>query len=750
MALSTLLGAAVAMRGRLVSIAAISLIGGYLAPLVLKGDQNLIVPFLIYLLMLQVVALVLSWWGGTAKWWGLRRLSLAATTLWSGKLLWTAQPWDITTWFSLLFAMLYQIELVLSAQRAERAMQPGAGIPFSVVVTAAITSAILWIFRHNSPTLRGEWMIMLAAATLAAGLLLRLRHFNQPIRLLAYGYRIQSALLLLLAVPVAMNGYAICLGWGAMGLALAAIGAKLNDRPTRFTAVTAWGLSIAYLFYSALNDPAAAPIQHIWLTLFAQPLPAWAIVAGVLSIAGQVIAWLSSVGRTDQSHSSEPAGISVAASLVFVITAIAALPPLGATGVLLVYAWIMFARGCRAAEARICAANAGHLGAGCGEMGRRRHACRATCARLVAHAIPSHFQSPDVHRRRHRRLHRRDVSPATLGDRFGAVPPQSPGCIRRCRGSHGRRAAHDLRPEFGSRPHRRTGRSTRVAVITGEADGVDRALDRRTAGLLIIRHTAEQRRALATHVAHACVDVRRLSRNQVRCFRHAFLVDERAAPHATAIVNLQTIAALAITAGIVAINFILAGMAGASDAADESDQMLRIWMMAIGIILWTGTFEIDRLVLSGVFPGTAIWPSWQLRNLAWTAWWTAGVTAFLAFVQWRDDTAIRRLAFLRILACVPMILAVKYLLLDTIAFRLFNGPANVTIVANAQTFAGAIVFGALILVREFLDHIAKGPSAIRGRRASRSHAPLDGNARDRSRIYLVGHGKILVRGLGVG
>src|SRR5688500_3705069 len=63
MALTTLIGAAVAMRGRLVSIAVLSLIGGYLAPLVLGSDHLQRVPFLFYLLMLQLVGVTLAYWG---------------------------------------------------------------------------------------------------------------------------------------------------------------------------------------------------------------------------------------------------------------------------------------------------------------------------------------------------------------------------------------------------------------------------------------------------------------------------------------------------------------------------------------------------------------------------------------------------------------------------------------------------------------------------------------------------------------
>jgi uncharacterized membrane protein len=49
MAASTLIGAAVAIRGKLVSIAAISLLGGYLAPLGLQGDRSLVAAFASYL-----------------------------------------------------------------------------------------------------------------------------------------------------------------------------------------------------------------------------------------------------------------------------------------------------------------------------------------------------------------------------------------------------------------------------------------------------------------------------------------------------------------------------------------------------------------------------------------------------------------------------------------------------------------------------------------------------------------------------
>src|SRR5690606_29616517 len=82
MALATLIGAAVAMRGRLVSIATLSILGGHVAPLVLGVGCERLVEFLAYLLMLQVVALVLAAWGNAPRWWTLRSLALLTTAAW--------------------------------------------------------------------------------------------------------------------------------------------------------------------------------------------------------------------------------------------------------------------------------------------------------------------------------------------------------------------------------------------------------------------------------------------------------------------------------------------------------------------------------------------------------------------------------------------------------------------------------------------------------------------------------------------
>jgi uncharacterized membrane protein len=344
MALSTLIGAAVAMRGKLVSIAVLSLLGGLLAPLVLQGDTNLLTPFLAYLLMLQAVALVLSWWGGSARWWTLRGLSLAGTSLWMTGMLWKAQPWGAAMWFTFLYATLYHAEVVFSAFRRRtgesKDVELGAGVSFTVIVTAILTAATLWLFRDASPAVRGVWVATFAALTMLTSVALAQFHKGAAdtnrLRALAYGYRVQAAVLLLLAIPVAFTGASVSLGWAAVAIGLAAIGAKLDDKPARYTAVAAWTLALINGVTWMANPANDAIADAAWLTLLGQPIRAWAVIGAVLAFVGQAIARL--IAPRD---ATEAPVLSFIATGVFALVTIAALPPLGATAVLLAYAWLL-------------------------------------------------------------------------------------------------------------------------------------------------------------------------------------------------------------------------------------------------------------------------------------------------------------------------------------------------------------------------------------------------------------------------
>ena len=162
MVLATIIGAAVAMRGKLVSIAMLSLIGGNLAPLLLKGEQTL-APLLFYLLMLQLIALTLAWWGAAPKWWALRGVSLVTLCLWVANIMSVIDVGTRAGWpllFVPLYAAMFQLELIPSATRRRRPDGPprktlldnhiGGDVAWSLLVTAIFTATLLYLLEGST------------------------------------------------------------------------------------------------------------------------------------------------------------------------------------------------------------------------------------------------------------------------------------------------------------------------------------------------------------------------------------------------------------------------------------------------------------------------------------------------------------------------------------------------------------------------------------------------------------------------
>jgi len=336
---STLIGAAVAMRGRMVSIAVLALIGGNIAPLVLHADALRVAPFCSYLLMLQLVSLTLSWWGGSKRWQTLRGMSLATTTFWTAALLARHLPGSITpvTAFTLIYATLYHAELVLSSLKSAR---DASGAAFSACVTSLTTLLLLYVTRNDTATARGLWVTTMSAISGLSGALLTLRQ-RDALRPLAISLRVQSAALLVLAVPIAFSGATVSLAWSALAIAFALLGAKLEIGPIRAAGIVTWILALANLaLWAQSSSNASIPILTLFGTTFTI---AWA-TAALMALVGQVVAWAMNRGRDDSDLGERLLAsriVAAAASLVFIIAAIAWLPTLSATVAIVALAWLL-------------------------------------------------------------------------------------------------------------------------------------------------------------------------------------------------------------------------------------------------------------------------------------------------------------------------------------------------------------------------------------------------------------------------
>lgn len=722
MAASTILGAAVAPRGNLVSIAVLSLIGGNLAPILLTTNHPHLVPFLTYLLMLQEIALVLAFLGGNRKWWTLRGFSFATTAAWMCVVLmgrsFSYSPADAPLWFSLIFAAGYQLELIASTlrwQSNENASpnEAGIGVPFSILVTAGLSASVLVLFRDASPEVRATWIIGIAAACAAAGMLLRrVRGREGSLAMLAVGYGIQAAGLLIVAVPVALSGTWIVIGWAVLAAAFAAAGRMLNLRTSRVAALASWALAVAQLASWATLPEGHGQAYAIWLTLFGQPIYAYAILAAILAIVGQAIAWTT--------HAALPAGAadndlgqwkraawltSVAASGVWIAAAWASLPPVGATAALLLYAWLLAGADITTRRLSFAFQSVAVVGIA---------AAKWAVIDTISAANAPHWTSI------------RPLLNPLMG--VGVLAALSVAGIPLLRRKSLRQALEANNASLDEASFIVTlsgvviglltiGFSVEIARVVGAAAAAHKALAWTPAQLEHLSWTmlwtlavsgfawiaAKARRSNAPDVspeaAHYWWLPAALAAKYILVDTLLFRLDAQPCSPA-AVLNLQVFAGVFVAAAILGVELLTRPRANGHEHGLVS-WLARIpadvFALSLGVILWAGTFEIERLV--PYVRGAAGWHPGQLTQMLWTMWWVVGVITFAAIAPWLDGSRWQQGAARRVAASILICLAGKYLLIDTLAFRLFEGSAAAPVLLNVQAALGAIVIGAMAYVR---------------------------------------------------
>jgi uncharacterized membrane protein len=328
MAGATVVGAAVARRGDLVSIAALSIVGGNLAPALLHRGDPATVGFLTYLLTLQWVAVALAFRGGP-KWWTLRGLSLATTALWIATVLpLSTFVGPTTVAFLILYAVVFHAERIASAAMAT---DDAGSIPFGACVTAALAAALLYLSRGDSAPFRTTEVLLIAAVTGGlAGACSRGR-----MRAVGIGFLIQCVGLIVLAVPVATSGPWVVVGWGLIAIALAVAGRW--SAPAAFAAPLVWMLAALELVWWADGLSLDKHAGEAWFTLSDRSVPAYAAMAWLLAIGGHAIAAITRRNPRVDERSELAAAVDSVSALAWVVASAIALPPLGATSAVLVY-----------------------------------------------------------------------------------------------------------------------------------------------------------------------------------------------------------------------------------------------------------------------------------------------------------------------------------------------------------------------------------------------------------------------------
>ena len=248
MALVAIGGFALTIRTRFLTIGVLSIIGGYLTPILLRGDSTHDIELLLYLSMLLGVSLALA---------GLMRSPFGALRFVAlGGHLIVAFAWVVTNtsqWRMAMFFMsawwvMVLIESMYTAIKGRAAL---GNVIMTLIATAAYVTGGCLLLRIGSAT-SAEWMGAFAAMVAIIGGIAALQFgggiealrgwVRRPIDLLTVALWLQCGVLIATAIALQFQGFGQAIGWLMMGLAAIEMGRRLPSR-----GVTIFGLIIGAL-----------------------------------------------------------------------------------------------------------------------------------------------------------------------------------------------------------------------------------------------------------------------------------------------------------------------------------------------------------------------------------------------------------------------------------------------------------------------------------------------------------------------
>lgn len=708
MVIATVVGAAVAIRGRLVSIATLSLVGGNLAPFVLGQGETPLLAFLTYLLALQIVALYLAWWGRTPRWWTLRGLTLATTSLWTASLIGapetSAMP-ALLAGFMAVCAGLFHFELIVSARRVDAGdvdrISVVNWVALATTVTALLTFGLLAALDLAAPLSRGATVLTLSGITCAVGTWLSRLGTGRTLARLATAYKIHAAGLLVVALPIMFGGVALTFAWAGLAVVFAAVGAMTDSRIARWFGPLNWLLAAVYLLVWHTNHT-----DHT-LTVLGHILPTAGAIAIGLAMVGLAVARLVGTRLTEVTDDGIFAGVArltgCVATATLLIGSIACFPPLGTTAVFIAYAWAMLGLD-RVAKVLGLPVHAAVIFG----LAAAKWVVVDTIATRLSDAWATQQYLPVL-------------NPLMGVGVLLAASIALAGWLRRdaivaaLGPSSGIRSGGDLLT-WGIR--------IITALLTlGLTMEVDRVVERAIASGEALASPATQLKLLSWTILWTCALVgsramalwaeRRhgvdrgdgtLTKVLAACLLAKYIAIDtlgfrltHGVGSAAVVANLHVLTALVLAAGLLALRWLSSGSIKAVMTSAAT-------IATATIIAWAGTLEVDRFV---TYLGSTAWPEWQLRHLFWTMWWTlCAVAAMLGVYRFsRDESGLEKRDFgLKTLSDIVVMLAAKFLVLDTLLFRLTTAAPNVLVGLNLIVATAVVpLFG--LGMATYLQHL---------------------------------------------
>ncbi len=301
MAVVAFLGFGVTTRGRMLAIGVLSVLGGYLTPILLPAESTIPFAFPMYLTMLLGVSLGLS--AALPKpFVPLRYVAIGAHLLMA--VAWAMIERDGHPWLVISFMTLWWAAVHAEAFWAARRERSANGNALASILATAWYVAVSCVVMNGAQAAGQNWLGVFTAgvAVLAAGGALLassgLDVLRQPparaIDKFAVTLWGQAGVLAALAIALhfndyGRNDYGQTIGWLAMGLACVEVGRRLRSR-----GVDVFGLivgSLALLRVATVDRNIVTLQRELWAVQDVLVVTPWMILALIATAATHAAAW---------------------------------------------------------------------------------------------------------------------------------------------------------------------------------------------------------------------------------------------------------------------------------------------------------------------------------------------------------------------------------------------------------------------------------------------------------------------------
>lgn len=717
-------GFAITFRTRFLTIGVLSILGGFLTPVLLRGASTHHVELLSYLTMLLGISLALSALlprsFRTLRYVALGGMAIVGLGWMVGQ---GAANWQVAIVFLSVWWAMILTEAVFAALQRTSAL---GNVLATLLATAAYAGVGIQILNGGPAAgsqMLGGFALMIALLAAAAafqfgpGIDSLRRQPQTPVDKLAAGLWIQSGALLLVAAALQFDGFGQTISWLAMGVAAIEIGRRLPARSVaifglvagalgvvRVTLIDWWQTGMSSTIWAAgeisisrwsLLMLAAVLATHLGAHRLRREPPAqWRIMPVLLVSTGAVL-WLLVSATQCRDLTATAAWVLGAVTLL-------ALEPIGrrlrylevALIVLIVAAakWLLF-------DALVPRLERGWTGGDAWPVLNWQMGLAAAIAASGAWAFRIMRRRPDSSGS----VHASDVAAANLwqmvtigGTVFMlvALSLETDRAIERAAA-----AAAPLTWSVGQVRHLLL---TLLWALGAAGLGVLAMSWRRNAGAAGPRILVQFCWAMVFGCAAKWIVFDTL-------YWSLFESSRSTLASANPVANLQMLVGVLLSIALMVV--MAAGKSAlplVRNSASNGDQPMNspaAWMPvgAALIVLWGLTFEVDRaLVRAGLdLPmWLAIWPPAVARGLLWTALWAIGGGAMTIIGRWRRMPALSVAGWGVILIC-----AAVWLTYDTLGWRIAEGGVPAAVVANLQFAVGALLVMLLSMEARFANRM---------------------------------------------